>query len=237
MTSPDLPTLALFDLDHTLLSGDSDVLWCEFLITHGLLPASHRLRNAELEVAYRAGAVSAAEFSAFFVGALARHSPADWSPWLDRFLDDVVWPRVPAAAVALVEAHRAQGDLLVLTTATNRLITERTARALRFPHLIATEVGWGDDGRCTGQPVGTLNMREGKVARLHAWLAAQGHDEPSRARLLSEARFYSDSRNDLPLLSAVGRPVAVDPDPHLDAHAQAQGWPVLRLDRDRPAPR
>ena len=232
-----LPRLALFDLDHTLLSGDSDVLWCEFLITQGLLPASQRARNAALEAAYRAGTVSAAEFSAFFVGTLAGRSRAEWAPWLDRFLTDEVWPRMPAAALALVADHRARGDLLVLTTATNRLITERTAQALGFPHLIATEVGWDEAGRCTGAPVGTLNMREGKVARLHDWLAERGHADQARDRLLARAHFYSDSRNDLPLLSAVGYPVAVDPDPHLEAQARTRGWPVLRLDRTTPRPR
>lgn len=227
--------LALFDLDHTLLSGDSDVLWCRFLVDAGVLPAEHLARNAEMEAAYRAGSVSAEAFSAFYAGTLAGRTAAQWAPWLDRFLAEQVWPRMPAAALALVQSHRVQGHTLVLTTATNRLITDRTAAALGIGHLIATEVGCAPDGRCTGRPVGTLNMREGKLTRLHAWLAAQGLDAAARQARLAQAHFYSDSINDRPLLAAVGHPVAVDPDERLQAEAQRQGWPVLRLDRTPPA--
>lgn len=225
-----LPTLALFDLDHTLLSGDSDVLWCEFSIRHGLLPASHRARNAAMEAGYRAGTVSVADFCNFYVGQLAGRSPADWAPWLQRFLQDEVWPRIPPDALALVESHRVRGHTLVLTTATNRVITTLTAEALRMPHLIATEAALVD-GRYSGAVEGQPNMREGKVARLQAWLAERGLDTAARGAALREAWFYSDSSNDLPLLSAVGHPVVVDPDLRLQAHATAQGWPLRQLDR------
>lgn len=228
------PPLALFDLDHTLLSGDSDVLWCQFVVQHGLLPETHLARNAQMEADYRAGTVSVAEFSHFYVGQLAGRSPAFWAPWRERFLHEVIWPRVPAEALALVDHHRAQGHTLVLTTATNRVITELTAQALRLPHLIATEVQLVD-GVYTGRPEGVLNMREGKVVRLHRWLADRGLDEAARAAALRGAHFYSDSANDLPLLGAVGHPVAVDPDQRLLAHATAQGWPVRRWRRSDPA--
>ena len=230
---PTLSTLALFDLDHTLLSGDSDVLWCDFSVRHGLLPASHWARNAAMADSYRAGTVSVADFCSFYVGQLAGRSPADWAPWLQRFLQDEIWPRIPPDALALVASHRAQGHTLVLTTATNRVITTLTAEALRMPHLIATEATLVA-GRYSGTVSGQPNMREGKVARLHAWLAERGMDAQARAAALEAAWFYSDSTNDLPLLSAVGHPVVVDPDPRLLAHATAQGWPLRQLDRGLP---
>lgn len=219
-------TLALFDLDHTLLSGDSDVLWCDFLIRHGLASADWRERNRTMEAGYRSGQVTVAAFCDFYAGLLGGREPAFWVPWRERFLHDEVLPRIPGGARALVERHRAAGHCLVMTTATNRVITEPTARALGFEHLIATEVEVVD-GRYTGRTAGTPNMREGKVARLHEWLAARG-DDPQR---LAGAHAYSDSANDLPLLGAVGFPVAVDPDERLLAVAQACAWPVLRLAR------
>ncbi|MBX3605315.1 MAG: HAD family hydrolase [Piscinibacter sp.] len=221
-------TLALFDLDHTLLSGDSDVLWCEFLIRHGQVPADWRERNAHMEAGYRSGTVSVAAFSDFYASLLAGHDAAFWAPWRERFLHDEVLPRIPPAARALVARHRDAGHRLVLTTATNRLIAEPTAAALGFAQLIATELEQSG-GRYTGRTTGTLNMREGKVARLQAWLAALGEDA---TQALAQAHAYSDSANDLPLLQAVGFPVAVDPDERLLAHAQVHAWPVLRLPRD-----
>ena len=222
--------LALFDLDHTLLSGDSDVLWCEFLVRHGLLPAEQLQRNAELDAAYRAGTVAVADYCNFFVGMLAGRNAAFWAPWREDFLRLEVRPRIPSDARALVERHRATGDLTVLTTATNRVITELTAIELGFEHLIATEVELAE-GVFTGRTTGEPNMRAGKVARLHAWLAGRGLDAPARAEALALSHAYSDSANDLPLLGAVGHPVAVDPDERLRAHAQASGWRVLQLRR------
>jgi HAD superfamily hydrolase (TIGR01490 family) len=222
--------LAVFDLDHTLLSGDSDVLWCEFMVAQGLLPASQLALNARMEADYRSGSVSVADFSQFYVGLLRGRSPADWAPWLTRFLHTQVLPRIPASARALVQQHRAAGHTLVLSTATNRVITTLTAQSLDIPHLIATEAAL-DHGRYTGRTEGVLNMRDGKLQRLHAWLAARGLDAGARQQALAAAHFYSDSANDLPLLCAVGHPVAVDPDDRLLAQAQAKAWPVLRLDR------
>jgi HAD superfamily hydrolase (TIGR01490 family) len=220
------PTLALFDLDHTLLSGDSDELWCRFLVRYGVLPASLLARNQAMDDAYRAGKASAAEYAGFHVGLLAGRSPAQWAPWRERFFREDVRPRIPDDARALVESHRVRGDRLVLTTATHRLITELTAADLGIADLIATEPEVAG-GLCTGRIDGVPNMREGKVQRLHAWLAGQGLSVAA----LAAASAYSDSVNDLPLLGAVGRPVAVDPDERLFAHAGLRGWPVLRLRR------
>ena len=136
----------------------------------------------------------------------------------------VIAPRISDAAHQLVERHRGAGDLVVLTTATNRFITELTAAHLGLPHLIATECEVGADGRFTGRIAGTLNMREGKVTRLHEWLAAQRIEARD-----CDTTFYSDSINDLPLLLTVRKPVAVNPDMRLAAEAGERGWPVLNL--------
>ena len=219
--------LALFDLDHTLLTGDSDVLWCEFLMDHGVLDrAEFQPRNDDMARRYREGSVSAEDFCDFYVATLAGRTLDEWRPWCERFLTEIVAPQIPASARELVESHRARGDRVVMTTATNRVLTELTAQHLHIDDLLATEVEIVD-GRCTGRTTGVLNMREGKVARLLEWLEqhALAHT------MLADATFYSDSANDLPLLGAVGTPVAVDPDPLLRAHAAAAGWAMIELAR------
>ena len=219
--------LALFDLDHTLLSGDSDVLWCEFLMHHGVLDrAEFEPRNADMARRYADASVSAQDFCDFYIGTLTGRSPAQWQPLCEQFLNQVIAPRIPASAHALVDEHRQQGHTLLLTTATNRVITGMTAEFLGFENLIATEVAL-EDGVCTGHTSGTLNMREGKVTRLHDWLAERGLSPA----LLAQATLYSDSSNDLPLLGAVGEPVVVDADARLLAHARAVGWRELTLVR------
>jgi HAD superfamily hydrolase (TIGR01490 family) len=219
-----MQTLALFDLDHTLLSGDSDVLWCDWLMREGVLDrASFDPRNAAMEAGYRAGTVSVAEFCGFYVGTLAGRSLAQWEPLRQRFLAEEIAPRIPAPAHAQVRHHQAAGHTVVLTTATNRVITELTARHLGIAHLIATECEVDAEGCFTGRVAGTPNMREGKVTRLQAWLA-------ERDLILGalDSVAYSDSMNDAPLLSATRRAVAVDPDPRLAALAVERGWTVLR---------
>jgi HAD superfamily hydrolase (TIGR01490 family) len=217
--------LALFDLDHTLLDGDSDVLWCEYLMDLGLLErAVFEPRNRAIEAAYKAGTVGVLEFCEFYVGTLAGRSAAQWQPLREAFFDERIRPRFVPAGLACIEQHRRAGHTLVLTTATNRFITELTALALDLPHLIATEAEVAPDGRFSGRVSGEPNMRQGKVTRLHAWLAARG-EAPLAAR---PSVFYSDSINDLPLLEAVREPVAIDPDARLVAEAEQRGWPVRR---------
>jgi HAD superfamily hydrolase (TIGR01490 family) len=218
--------LALFDLDHTLLSGDSDMLWCDFLIDEGLLDESFRTRNAEMLRRYTGGTVTPVEFCNFYASTLAGRDAAFWAPWRERLLEERVRPRICADARRLVEKHREAGDTLVLTTATNRVITEPIARDLGFEHHIATEVEQRE-GRYTGRTEGVLNMRTGKVERLRAWLVRRGLDETA----LKRATFYSDSINDLPLLGVVGTPVVVDPDERLRSAALRQHWKVLHFDR------
>ncbi len=220
-------SLAIFDLDHTLLSGDSDVLWCEFLMEQGVLDrAEFAERNAQVESAYREGSITPQAFSEFYLSTLAGRSRVQLNALRDAFMSVSIVPRIPASARALVDAHRAQRELLVMSTATNRYLTELTAIDLGFEHLIATEPH-EEGGVFTGRSQAVLNMREGKVLRLRDWLATMG----LRDELLAEATFYSDSINDLPLLQAVRQPIAVDPDARLLDHAQQRGWPVLRLER------
>jgi HAD superfamily hydrolase (TIGR01490 family) len=218
-------TLVLFDLDHTLLNGDSDVMWCEFLIERGVLKADEfAARNADMDTRYKAGTVGLQEFADFYVGTLAGRTPAEWEPLRQDFLATQIVPRIGRAAISLVQRHLDEGHLVVMTTATNRFITELTAVYLDIEHLIATEPALGEDGRFTGRATGVLNMRDGKVARLHQWLAARG---------LQFSQFkttaYSDSINDLPLLSAVRHPYVVDADPKLAAEAVQRGWKALSL--------
>ena len=202
------PGLVFFDLDHTLLSGDSDVLWCDFLITRGVLEkTAFAQRNADIEARYRAGNVEPVEFSTFYLSTLAGHTPEHWEPLRQEFMRREIAPRIARESLELVAAHSARGDLVVLTTATSRFLTELTAAHLGIAHLLATEPALVD-GVFTGTPTGVLNMRSGKVTRLHAWLAARG---ASLAQYDSCA--YSDSINDLPLLEAVDVPVVVNADP------------------------
>jgi HAD superfamily hydrolase (TIGR01490 family) len=218
--------LALFDLDHTLLSGDSDMLWCDFLVGLGLLEEGFTERNRRMASAYTAGVVTPADYCNFYAGTLAGHGEARWAPIRERFLAEVIRPRIPDDARALLQRHRDLGHALVLTTATNRVVSALTAVDLGVDHYLATDVEMAD-GRFTGRTRGMLNMRTGKVERLRAWLQEQGEAET----VLRQATFYSDSINDLPLLSVVRQPVVVDPDPRLEATALRKGWQVLRFRR------
>ena len=220
---------ALFDLDGTLLDGDTDELWCEFLMQQGVLDrVSFEARNRSVVERYAAGAIEPTEFCAFYASTLAGRSALEWSPWRERFVREAIAPRIGAAAHALVTGHRDAGERVVLTTATNRFLTEPIAVLLGIAgaDLIATGLEQ-IEGRFTGANEGVLNMREGKVLRLVAWLKAQGIAETA----LADASFYSDSSNDLPLLGAVAHPVVVDPDERLRREAGERGWPVIGLPR------
>lgn len=218
--------LALFDLDHTLLSGDSDVFWCDFLVAEGVIDADWRRRAAELATAYTAGTVAPRDYCAFQASLLAGRSVAELQPLRERFLAEVVRPHIPDDARTLLARHREAGDTLVLTTATTHVVSELTARDLGFEHYLCSELEMQDD-RYTGRTRGVPNMRTGKLERLRTWMAERGEPEQS----LRRAAFYSDSINDLALLSAVGRPTVVDPDPRLESTARRKGWAVLRLRR------
>jgi HAD superfamily hydrolase (TIGR01490 family) len=221
-----LARLALFDLDGTLLAGDTDVLWCAFLVDQGILDReTFGAANRDVADRYARGAITPDEFAAFYAGTLAGRSAAAWSPLRDRFIATAIAPRIGAAARALVARHRDAGDRLVVTTATNRFLTEPIAASLGIDALIATELEVAVDGEFSGRTSGIVNMRAGKVERLTQWLAVQGE----RTSALADATFYSDSINDLPMLQAVGTPVVVDPDPRLREEAERRGWRILRI--------
>ncbi len=218
--------LALFDLDHTLLSGDSDVLWCHFLIEQGLQPPAFRAQSDETAARYADGTVFPMDYCNFYASTLAGFDAQTLRPLREKFLRKWIEPKISHDARELLNKCRADGETLVLTTATNRAISELTATSLGVDHFICTELEMSN-GRYTGRITGTPNMRTGKIDRIRAWLDELGQPE----RLLTEARFYSDSINDLALLSAVRQPIVVDPDPRLEATARRRGWTVLRLNR------
>lgn len=214
--------LAVFDLDHTLLSGDSDYLWGEFLIANGLVEAErYRAQNRDFMAAYNAGTLDIHAFCAFSFEPLVRWGRAHLEPLRQRFVEEEIAPRVAPGARPLLDRHRRAGDRLLITTATNRFVTEPIAELLGVADLLATEPE-ERDGAFTGAIAGTPNFREGKPERLRQWLrehAAEGE----------RLACYSDSRNDVPLLEMADRPVAVDPDEALAAHARSRGWPIISL--------
>jgi HAD superfamily hydrolase (TIGR01490 family) len=217
--------LALFDLDNTLLQHDSDEQWVAFLIDKGEIDAATFKRASDdIAARYKRGEAGALEYTEFFLSTL-RDRPLDKLRALhDVFMDERIRPVVPAATRELVARHRNLGHLCVLTTATSRFLTGPIARELGFEHLIATEPELVD-GHYTGRVAGLPNMREGKVERLALWLDARG----SKLADFRESWFYSDSQNDLPLLTRVTHPVAVNPDAVLAAHARHKGWPQIAL--------
>jgi HAD superfamily hydrolase (TIGR01490 family) len=216
--------LVLFDLDNTLLAGDSDFEWAQFLIEQNVLDREvYEARNQQFYDQYKAGTLDIHEFLDFQLKPLSRHPRAQLDAWHRDFMERKIRPLIRATARALVERHR--GDLCAVITATNSFVTAPIAREFGIPHLVATEPAHRD-GQFTGAVEGIPCFREGKVARLDAWLAQRGAPLASFA----ESWFYSDSLNDLPLLERVSHPVAVDPDPTLRAHALGRGWPILTLD-------
>lgn len=215
--------LALFDLDHTLLDGDSDALWGRFLVAEGVVDETeYRREGARYRAEYRAGRLDIHEFMEFGLRPLKLHPRARLEAWRERFVDEYVRPRITSAARELLARHRGLGHTLAIITATNRFISTPIAAELGVPHLIATEPE-EVAGRYTGGVAGAPCFREGKVSKLEAWLAGS---------VPEETWFYSDSHNDLPLLTRVQHPVAVNPDEMLAAVAAERGWPVLAIRRD-----
>ncbi|HYH42714.1 MAG TPA: HAD family hydrolase [Burkholderiales bacterium] len=215
--------LVLFDLDNTLLAGDSDFEWAQFLIEQGVLDREvYEARNQGFFDQYKAGTLDIYEFLDFQLKPLSRHPRAVLDAWRADFVQRKILPIIRDPARALVERHR--GDLCAVITATNSFVTAPIVRELGIDHLIATEPE-ERDGEFTGQVTDIPCFREGKVQRLDAWLETQGQALGS----FEQSWFYSDSHNDLPLLKRVTHPVAVDPDESLRRHAEAQGWPVISL--------
>ncbi len=215
--------LVLFDLDNTLLSGDSDFEWAQFLIGKDVLDREvYEARNLEFLEAYRAGTLDIHAFLDFQLKPLSRHPRAQLDEWHEEFMEKHILPIISQKARDLVGSH--QDDARAVVTATNSFVTWPIAREFGIEHLIATEPE-EVDGEFSGRVHGIPAFREGKVERLREWLTEHGLERD----LFEETWFYSDSLNDLPLLSIVGHPVAVDPDETLKEHALEQGWPVISL--------
>ena len=217
--------LALFDLDNTLLSGDSDFEWSQFLIDQGVLERElFEAKNQTFYDQYKAGSLNINEFLDFQLKPLSRHSRKVLDAWHEDFMRIKIRPMMGDAAHELVAKHRDAGDVCVIITATNSFVTAPIAREFGVPNLIATDPEHVN-GEFTGNVVGVPSFREGKITRLESWMSERGWDWSSFAGTV----FYSDSLNDLPLLAKVKTPVAVDPDATLLKHAQQHGWEILSL--------
>jgi len=214
--------LALFDLDNTLLSGDSDYEWGQFLISKNLVDAkAYELANEKFYDDYKQGILDIYEFCAFTFKFLSTQKMSALKALHMEFMQKKIIPLMGDAAKSLVDKHRERGDTLVVITATNSFITRPIANAFGIKHLIATEAKIVN-GRYTTEVAGTPSFQEGKVIRLKEWLKT--NDET-----MNNSVFYSDSHNDLPLLKLAGTPVAVDPDEQLSAIAKQRGWQVISL--------
>jgi len=221
-------TLAIFDLDNTLLAGDSDYLWGQFLVEQNIVDGpSWSAQNERFYREYEAGTMDIHEFLRFQLHPLAEHDPAQLRRWRAEFMRTLIEPIMLPAARELLDRHRGRGDTVLIITATNRFITGPIAEALGVEHLLATEAEM-DGERYTGGVAGIPCYQHGKVERLQRWLEEHGAN-------LDDSWFYSDSHNDLPLLEAVSHPVAVDPNPFLRAEAERRGWPVISLRAPLPA--
>jgi HAD superfamily hydrolase (TIGR01490 family) len=217
-------SLAIFDLDNTLLSIDSDHAWGEFLLEQGAVDANaYREANERFMADYAAGTLDINAFLAVALKPLADNTPEQLAAWHQQFMAGKVEPHILSKAEELVARHRSQGDTLLIITATNRFITAPIAERLGIDNLIAVEPEI-KNGHYTGKVSGVPSFREGKITRLHKWLETQNDT-------LDDAWFYSDSHNDIPLLELVDNPVAVDPDDTLRQTAIDRGWRIMTLRR------
>ena len=215
--------LALFDLDNTLLDGDSDFEWAQFLIAQGVVDRElYEARNQHFYDQYKAGTLDIHEFLDFQLKPLSRHSRKMLDGWHEEFMRSKVQGMISPNAQELVAKHRDADEVCVVITATNSFVTAPIAHAFGIEHLIATEPEQ-KDGEFTGGVSGEPSFREGKITRLEQWMDERGWDWDS----FEDSTFYSDSLNDLPLLSKVKHPVAVKPDATLRAHAEREGWPIV----------
>ena len=216
--------LALFDLDNTLLAGDSDFEWAQYLIDQGVLDREvYEARNLHFYEQYRAGTLDIHEFLDFQLKPLSRHPRAQLERWRASYLQARILPMIGRKARDLVASHAA--DARAVVTATNSFVTRPIVREFGIEHLVATDPAEHPGGEFTGGVAGVPAFREGKVARVEQWLAGLGLSWER----FEQTWFYSDSLNDLPLLSRVSHPVAVDPDETLREHALAHGWEIISL--------
>lgn len=214
--------LAIFDLDNTLLAGDSDYLWGRFLIEHGIVDRSqYEDANAKFFEEYKRGTLDIEAFLNFALAPLAAHPMERLLQWRKHYIEEKINPILLPKARALIEKHQKAGATLLVITATNHFVTEPIVRLYGIPNILAT-LPESIDGRFTGRFCGIPCFQDGKVHNLERWLAKTGHS-------LENSWFYSDSHNDLPLLKRVDNPVAVDPDDLLRDFALEMGWPIISL--------
>ena len=217
--------LALFDLDNTILAGDSDYNWSRFLIQEGYLDgAIHAEKNEKFYADYKAGALDIYAFVEFQFKPLARNPRSILNQLLKKYVEEVIKPMITEKAYALVRKHREEGDLLIVITATNSFITKPIAALFGIEHLIGTDPE-EKEGEFTGKVSGLPSFKEGKVTRLEAWLKNKNLSLVD----FKKSYFYSDSHNDLPLMQKVTHPVAVDSDDILTEYANSKGWPQISL--------
>ena len=219
--------LALFDLDNTLIAGDSDFEWAQFLITKGIVDREvQEAKNIAFYDQYKEGTLDINEFLAFQLAPLARHPRAELDAWHREFMDRHIRPLIGEASRQLVRGHLANGDLCAVVTATNSFVTRPIVSEFGIPHLIGTVAAVDvESGAFSGSPRGTPSFRDGKIERVDSWLESLGLWWGSFA----ESFFYSDSHNDLPLMGKVTTPVAVDPDHKLFRHSSEMGWKIITL--------
>lgn len=223
--------LVLFDLDNTLLSGDSDFEWGQFLISKGVHdPEAYEARNRAFYEDYKTGKLDIHRFLEFQLMPLSRHPRKTLDDWHQEFMRTRIQPLIGDQALRLVEEEQERSDLVAIVTATNRFVTAPIAQAFGIGHLVATEPEMDAAGEFTGRVTGTPCFREGKIACVNDWLCRFGHSWTD----FREIAFYSDSLNDLPLLNHVTHPCAVNPDSTLHDHARKAGWPILDLRHQTP---
>ena len=217
--------LALFDLDNTILAGDSDYNWSRFLIQEGYLDGViHAEKNEKFYADYKAGTLDIYAFVEFQFKPLARNPRTVLNQLLKKYVEEVIKPLITEKARALVKKHQDEGDLIIVITATNSFITKPIAELFGIENLIGTDPE-EKEGEFTGKVSGLPSFKEGKVTRLEAWLKGKNLSLAS----FEKSYFYSDSHNDLPLMQKVTHPVAVDSDDVLSEYAKSKGWPQISL--------
>lgn len=215
--------LAIFDLDNTLIRGDSDHAWGEYLVEQKIVDDTHYAKaNDQFYRDYVDGTLDIHQYLEFVAKPLTRFTPSELDTMRDEFIATKVDPILLPKALELIEKHRTAGDTLLIITATNQFVTQPIAQKLGIEHLLASQLATDNEGRFTGKVHGTPCFQGGKITRLSEWLEG-------RPESLEGSYFYSDSMNDLPLLEQVSYPTAVDPDYRLQQHAEEQGWPVISL--------
>lgn len=214
--------LAIFDLDNTLLDGDSDYLWGQFLAQQGRVDANfYEKENQRFYDEYVDGTLDIFEFLEFSLAPLSQMSMNELTELHNQFMDKYIRPAITNKSRALIQKHISSKDTLLIITATNLFITAPIAEELGIKNILATEPEIVNN-QYSGKVFGTPCFREGKVERLKDWLKETGGN-------LADSCFYSDSHNDLPLLEMVIKPVAVDPDETLRSHAEMKGWDIISL--------